>query len=212
MANGSITRGMAAEHGDRQIAKAHIFGQHGQQRLDDARAETVADHHAVDVARIERARRALDAERADHADPLADRDRQRRIGAAAAGDQHARFVERIARRQFRQLLAARRQACAMRRSTVPCSVRMRSAVREPPHQPLGRRVGGDRQRIRHDGDAVVAGARDDRHEEAAAACARSASAAAAPRARAGSGQARRGRPLPARPRQAPPARRPRSFR
>ena len=42
--------GMAAEHGDRQVAKAHVLGKHGQQRLDDTRAETVADHHAVDVA------------------------------------------------------------------------------------------------------------------------------------------------------------------
>ena len=118
--------GMAAEHGDRQVAKAHVFGEHGQQRLDDARPETVADHHAVDVARIERARRALDAERADHADPLADGDRKRRIGAAAAGEQHGRLVERIARRQFGRQLAARGQRAGAAQDRA-CKVRMRSA-------------------------------------------------------------------------------------
>ena len=69
---GSTTPGWPAKHGDRQIAKAHILGQDGQQRVDDARAKTFADHHAVDVAGLERARRALDAERADNADPFAD--------------------------------------------------------------------------------------------------------------------------------------------
>ena len=119
---------MAAEHRDRQVAKAHVLGENRQQRLDDTRAETVADHQAVDVARVERARRALDAERADQADAFADRDRELRIGPAAAGDQHGRFVERVAVRQFRH--ASRRSEIerSIRRSTVPCSVRMRSAA------------------------------------------------------------------------------------
>ena len=69
-------RRMTGQHGDRQLAKAHILGQDGQERVDDARAKAFADHHAVDVARVECARRALDAERADEADPLADGDRK----------------------------------------------------------------------------------------------------------------------------------------
>ena len=126
--NASIDAGRAAEHGDRQVAKARVLGEHGQQRLDDARAETVADHHAVDVAGVERARRALDAERADQADALADGDRETRIGAAAAGDQHGRFLERIAGRHGGNLLAARGRAFRVRRKTVPCSARMRDAA------------------------------------------------------------------------------------
>ena len=66
---------MAAEHDDRQIAKAHILGEHGQERFDNARPEAVADDHAVDIARVEGACRALDAECADQADALADGDR-----------------------------------------------------------------------------------------------------------------------------------------
>ncbi len=158
---------MAAKHGDRQVAKTHILGQHGQQSLDDFGAKTVADHHAVDVARIERPRGAFDGERADHADLLADRDRQSRIRAAAAGDQHACLIERIGARQFRQLLAARRQRAhaaqygAMQRADA-------ERRRQPPHQPLRRGVGGNRKCIRDRRAAVVAAARNDRHEQAAA--------------------------------------------
>ena len=70
------------------MAEAGVFGQHGQEGIDHARAKTFAEHDAVDVARIEMFRRGLDAERADHAGLLAERDRQRGIGAAAADQQH----------------------------------------------------------------------------------------------------------------------------
>ena len=97
---------MTAEHRDRQVAKAGVLGEHRQQRLDDARPEAVADHQSVDVARIERSGGALDAERADEPDALADGDRKLRIGAAAAGDQHGGFFERIGIRQLGHALAA----------------------------------------------------------------------------------------------------------
>src|SRR6516164_10933094 len=58
-------------------------------------------------AGLERARRALDGERADDADMAAGGGAQPRIGAAAAGDQDTGFVEGIGVRQLRQLLAAR---------------------------------------------------------------------------------------------------------
>ena len=147
--------GMAAEHDDRQIAEAHVVGEHRQERLDDARSKTFADHHAVDIARIERARGALDAERADDADPLADRDRQFRIGAAAPGDQHGRLVERIACRQIRQRLAARgeRAHAAQHRAVERADAQRRA---QPPHQARRRRARGDRQGIRDRRRAVVA--------------------------------------------------------
>ena len=56
----------------------------------------------------------------------------------------------------------------MRRSTVPCSARMRKAAREPLRDAVGRRACGNRQRVRQRRDAVVAGARDDRRERAVA--------------------------------------------
>jgi hypothetical protein len=42
--------GMVAEHRDRQIVKPGFFGEHCQERFDYARAETVADDHAADIA------------------------------------------------------------------------------------------------------------------------------------------------------------------
>ena len=137
---------MADQHGDRQIAKAHVLGEHRQQRLDDARTEAVADDHAVDVAGIERARRALDAERADQADTLADGDRQLGIRAAAAGDQHGCFVERIGVGQLRQVLAARgERPHAAQHRAVQCAHAHRGD--EPPHDSGRRHICGDRQRI-----------------------------------------------------------------
>ena len=159
--------GMAAEHRDRQIAKTHVLGQHGQQRFDDARAEAVADDHAVDVAGIERARRALDAERADEADPLADRNRKLRIVAAAAGDQNRRFIERIVGRHFRHAARRGRKASPCGASTVPCSARMRARGAEPANDPRRRHVCGNRQRMRHRRGAVLVHAGDDRRERAA---------------------------------------------
>ena len=38
------------EHADRQIAEAGVLGEHGEERLDDAQAQPVADDDAVDIA------------------------------------------------------------------------------------------------------------------------------------------------------------------
>ena len=86
-------------HHHRQVAKARIFGQHGEEGVDHARAKTFAEHDAVDVAYIEVSGRGFDAERADHAHPLAKRHRQRRIGRAASDQQHGSVPRGIAVRQ-----------------------------------------------------------------------------------------------------------------
>ena len=54
--------------------------------------KSFAEHDAVDVARIEMLCGGLDAERADHAHALAERDRERGIGAAAADQEHGRIA------------------------------------------------------------------------------------------------------------------------
>ena len=71
-----------------------------EEGVDRARGEAVADDDAVDLAGLETGCALIDAERADHAHALADRDAQRRMMAAAADQQHGRIVERIAGRQF----------------------------------------------------------------------------------------------------------------
>ncbi len=170
MANGSITAGWPPSTATGRSRKRTSSASTVSKASTTLRAETVADHHAVDVAGIERARRAFDGERADHADLFADRDRQRRIRAAAAGDQHACLVERIGARQFRQLLAARgERAHAAQYGAVQRADAQRR--RQPPHQPL--RPARWRRSPAHPastGRAVVAAARNDRHEQAAALC------------------------------------------
>ena len=95
-------------HHDRQIAKARILGQHGEEGIDHARAKTFAEHDAVDVARVEVFRGGFDRERADHAHPFAERYRKRRIGGAAADQQHGGVAGGI----------GVRQGCSLRRVVV----------------------------------------------------------------------------------------------
>ena len=92
-------RQIACRHDDGKVAEAGVLRQHGEEGVDHARAETFAEHDAVDVPDVEMLRRRLDRERADHAGALAKRDRQRRIGAAAADQQHGRVARRIDMRQ-----------------------------------------------------------------------------------------------------------------
>ena len=68
-----VIHGGIVQHADRQVAKPHVLGEQGQQRLDHARAQPFADDHAVDVASVEIARGSLDAQHPDQADALADR-------------------------------------------------------------------------------------------------------------------------------------------
>ena len=88
-------RQIVRRHDDGQVAETGILRQHREEGVDHARAETFAEHDAVDVADVEMLRRGLDRERADHAGPLAERDRQRGIGAAAADQQHGGVAGRI---------------------------------------------------------------------------------------------------------------------
>ena len=158
---------MAAEHRNRQIAKTNVLGKHGQQRFDDARTKAVADDHTVDVTGIERTRRALDAERPDKADPLADRDRKLRIAPATAGDQNRCLLERIAGRQFRQRLAvgSERFQAAQDRTVQRADARCRA---KPAGNSFRRHACSNRQRMRHRSRAVLVHAGDDRRERAVA--------------------------------------------
>ena len=89
-----------AEHRHRQVAKARVLRQQREEGVNRTLGQAVADDDAVDLAGLETARAMIDAERADHAHALADRDAQRRMVAAAADQQHGGVVERIAGRQL----------------------------------------------------------------------------------------------------------------
>jgi hypothetical protein len=91
------------DQADGQIAEARIRGESSEEGVDRARTETVPDDEAVDIAGVEMPRGILHAECADQADPRSDRGGERRIGAAAAGHQHGRFVQRVERRQLRNV-------------------------------------------------------------------------------------------------------------
>ena len=144
-----------AEHRHRQVAEAGILGQHRQERIDRAGGEAVADHDAVDLARLEAAGGVVDAERADHAHALADRDAQRRMVAATADQQHGRIVERIAVRQFGDDIAF-----GLEGFRAADHGRMQRAkpqrARDAGDQLLGGRVVGDRQCIGQNGRGVLA--------------------------------------------------------
>src|SRR5579862_1792193 len=85
-----------ADQRHRNVAEAGVLRQHGQEGLDHARRETVADDDAVDVMGFEIFFRRLDAERADHADAFAHGDAERRIKRPAAGNQHGGILKRMA--------------------------------------------------------------------------------------------------------------------
>src|SRR6516164_3892733 len=70
-----VNRGIV-QHADRQIAKAYVLGEHGQQRLDDACTQALTDDDAVYVTRVEIAGGGLDAQRPNEPDAFADRDRK----------------------------------------------------------------------------------------------------------------------------------------
>ena len=94
----------------------------------------------------------IDAERADHAHALADRDAQRRMMAAAADQQHGRVVERIAGRQFGDdvALVLERLGAAKHGGVQRAQPQRADDARD---QLLGRRVVGDRQRVGQRGSA-----------------------------------------------------------
>ena len=95
-----------------QMAEAGILGQHGEEGIHHARTKTFAEHDAVDVAGVEMLGGGLDRQRADHAHPLAERHRQRRVGGATADQQYGRVAGRIEIGQARP--PGRRRAGASR--------------------------------------------------------------------------------------------------
>ena len=153
-----------AEHADRQIAIAGVFAHRDEERLDIARAEAVAEHKAVGVARFQIARGGLDAERADGAGAFADRDRERRISAAAAGDDHGGVVERIVARHVGKRMAVGSAPSRRGASREPCKLRARKRGGQAGGNELRCCVGSDRQRFAI-GDVFVLGrASDDRND------------------------------------------------
>ena len=138
MRSGSRSRALA-RHDHRQVAPARVGGKLLDEILDHGAVEAVADHHAVDVARAEIAARRLDRERADQAHALADRDGERRIVAPAARDQHGRVLDRIVVGSVGHVGGS--ASSSVRRSTVACSARTRSAARRRGTSLAGTAVG-----------------------------------------------------------------------
>src|SRR5215472_1891834 len=89
---------------DREIAKAHVLCDSGEERLDHAGAKSVTEDDAVDVAFAEKSRGGFDAERADQARALADGDREIWIRTPASEHQYGRVLEWIGGRQDRHVL------------------------------------------------------------------------------------------------------------
>ena len=158
------SRRRLADHRDRNVAEAGVLREHGEEGLDHARRKAVAEHDAVDVARVEMLGGALDAERAQHLHALAHRHaelgierpaarrsarwrrRARRRSAATAAVRHARRKSRCggapshARRARAWPIAAARSAA-------------RPAARHRPASAIGK-----------GGILVAVDARDDRND------------------------------------------------
>ena len=158
----SIADGMSRHDADRQVAEAAVLDQGGEEGFDRRRAEAFADDDAVDVAIVEIARGGLDAERPDDADPLADRDGQRRVAAPASRHQHGGVVERIGVGQQRHVGAVVAQGvdAAQHRRVQGAHAQRRS---EPGDDLLVGGAGADRQHV-EDGGAAIVDPRHHRHE------------------------------------------------
>jgi hypothetical protein len=96
-----------ANHRHWHVTEFRLLSEHGQESLDHAQRESIADNDAVDVAQVEMTGGCFDAQRASNLDTLAHRNTQRRIKRATAGDEHGGIIKRIADRQQRQSSAAR---------------------------------------------------------------------------------------------------------
>ncbi len=116
-----------AEGRDRKVAE-DILGQHGQERIEAPRRQTVADHYAVDLPCVEAARRLVDAECAHDTDTLANRDAEHRINRPAADHEHGCVIERVAFGKLGHDVALGLECAGVRPSTVACSARTRSAA------------------------------------------------------------------------------------
>src|SRR5579859_3140309 len=69
---------------DWQIAEPRIFAEHGEKGVNHAARKSFAKHDAVDVTRVEVFGRGFDAQGADDAHTLAERNRKGGIGAGTA--------------------------------------------------------------------------------------------------------------------------------
>ena len=154
------------EQPDRQVEKARVLGEHGQERLGRARAEPFADYDAVHVAGVEVVHCGLDAERTDEPEALADRDRKRWIGGGAADAQHCCAVEQAGGNRGRDSRSRARAARAPQHRGMQGSHPQRRAHSR--NQPLGGIVQCDCQRARDGRPGVVIHQRDDRHDRTAA--------------------------------------------
>ena len=158
----------AAKQRDRKIAEAGILAKRSEERIDHRRTVAFADENAVELARVEIACGAFDAERADQADAFADDSCKFGIGPAASGDKHSRIVERIAAgRRGNSAPAARTGFAAAEYGGVQACARVvaeasRAAMRSgvAPAE-IGKGVGRDRHEAGRDarqspGDRVLA--------------------------------------------------------
>ena len=151
-----------AEHRHRQVAEARVLGQHRRGRRRPSRAGRPSPMTMPSTSRaLRQPARLIDAERAHHAHPLADRDAERRMVAAAADQQHGRVVERIAGRQLGDdvALVLERLRAAEHGRVQGAQPQRRRDARD---QLLDRRVIGDRQRAGQRGRRVLAHADDHR--------------------------------------------------
>ena len=156
-----VAGGGAGEDPDRQVAKACIARQHGEHRVQHARAEAVADHHALDVTGVEAARGRLHAHGADQMDTLAHRDRKLRIGAAPAHADHGRLIGELRRGQRRCRRRAVGPAQHGRMQVADAQCRMQTL-----DQAAARLVAGDRKRAGQGKRIVRRQAGEDRREQA----------------------------------------------
>ena len=115
--------GETAADNHRQRAKAGILGKNGEEGVGDARTKPVAEHDAVDIAGVEMFGCRLDAQGANQRHALAQCDGELRIGSAAPDQKDGCVLQGIAVSQ-----ADVGEASAIRRSTVVCRVRTRSAA------------------------------------------------------------------------------------
>jgi len=90
-----LVAGIVIEHAHGKVAE--FLGQLSEERFDPARPQTIADHHAVDLARIEITRGRFNAESPNKTDPLSERDRESRVRSAAAHAKHCGAGEQIRR-------------------------------------------------------------------------------------------------------------------
>ena len=152
-----------ADHRHRQVAAARVLREQSEEGLDHARRKAVADHDAVDVARLDMLGSGFDAERADHLDTLAHGDAERGIERAAADDQHGGVVECVGHGKLRHRAALRGGQFDAAQNGGVQRAHAHGRLQARDHG-LERLPGIDRQREGNGGVAVLVGERHCRHQ------------------------------------------------